>query len=108
MNEYKICNRCVMDTTDSSIVFNENGCNHCNSAINLLNKINNDINRQIKLEKKINEIKEYGHGKKYDCLIGISGGVDSSYVAFLVKKFGLRPLAVHIDNGWNTKYQSKI
>jgi N-acetyl sugar amidotransferase len=60
-----------------------------------------------KLESLVTEIKEKGKGKAYDCLIGLSGGVDSSYVAWLVKQHGLRPLAVHLDNGWNSELAVK-
>jgi N-acetyl sugar amidotransferase len=62
---------------------------------------------EAKLHQLVNAIKERGNGKKYDCLIGLSGGVDSTYVAYLVKKLGLRPLAVHLDNGWNSELAVK-
>lgn len=103
MDNKNICNRCVMDTSDPAIIFNDNGCNHCSKAIDLLDKIKNDTEKENKLKKILNEIKEAGKDSKYDCLIGISGGVDSSYVAYLTKKFGLRTLAVHLDNGWNSE-----
>lgn len=103
MNGNNICKRCVMDKSDPSIIFNEDGCNHCSNAIELLNKINKDTEKEIKLQKIISKIKETGKNNEYDCIIGISGGVDSSYVAYLVKKIGLRPLAVHLDNGWNSE-----
>jgi len=60
-----------------------------------------------KLDQMVDQIKRRGTGKQYDCLIGLSGGVDSSYVAYLVKKLGLRPLAVHLDNGWNSELATK-
>ena len=97
----RICARCVMDTTDPDIVFDENGiCNHCRQAEQMLVEI-----EKHKCEKDaiIQKIKACGKGKSYDCLIGISGGVDSSYIAYLVKELGLRPLAVHFDNGWNSE-----
>jgi len=105
--EYQICKRCVMDTTDPDIVFDENGyCNHCTKAIESLNKIvfiDEKVKKQ-KLDIEISKIKMAGKGKKYDCVIGLSGGVDSSYLAYIVvKKFGLRPLAIHLDNGWNSE-----
>lgn len=107
MNNYYICKRCVMDKSDPLIIFNEEGCNHCNNAIKLLDKLNKDTEKDIKLHRLISEIKEKGKDKEYDCVIGISGGVDSSYVAYLVKKNGLRPLAVHLDNGWNSELSIK-
>ena len=107
MTEYKICNRCIMDTSDPDIIFDENGiCNHCTNAINNLNKYPFTLNTTEK-EKKLNEIiakiKKNGKNKKYDCIIGISGGVDSTYLAYLTKKWGLNPLAIHLDNGWNSE-----
>lgn len=59
--------------------------------------------RKVELEKIILKIKEEGKGKKYDCIMGLSGGVDSSYVAYMANKYKLRPLAVHVDNGWNSE-----
>ena len=107
VKEYRICTRCVMDTSDPDIVFDENGfCNHCSNAIELLKLPPYGLppnEKEAALNKLIQSIKTVGKGQKYDCIIGLSGGVDSSYVAYLVKHWGLRPLAVHIDNGWNTK-----
>lgn len=103
--DYRICNRCVMDTTDKEIKFDENGnCNHCNDFfknqhLHTYQGVISDIER----EKIINKIKHHGSNKEYDCLIGISGGVDSSYVAYLAKKYTLRPLIVHFDNGWDSE-----
>ena len=102
----KICTRCVMDETATEITFDEIGvCNFCNHYDQvLINEIFSDKGGEEKLEKLIKEIKEKGKNSKYDCLIGLSGGVDSSYVAYLVaKKYGLRTFAVHLDNGWNTE-----
>lgn len=104
MSEYKMCTRCVMDTTDPDIVFDNNGvCNHCTNAIQLYKSIVEDKDRTNKLKILVEEIKKSGTNKKYDCVIGVSGGVDSTYVAYLVKELGLRPLAVHLDNGWNSE-----
>jgi len=107
MREYQICNRCVMDTTDPLIVFDENGyCNHCTNALALLRKVSfaNETERINKLNQVVTSIKKSSKGKKYDCIIGLSGGVDSSYLAYVVvKQLGLNPLAVHVDNGWNTE-----
>lgn len=105
MNEtYKVCKRCVMDTSDSLIKFDENGiCDHChNFDENIKPNWHTDEIGQNELKSLIDEIKQYGKGKKYDCIIGLSGGVDSSYLAYLaVKKFGLRPLLFAVDTGWN-------
>lgn len=105
--EIEVCKRCVMDTTDPEIVFDENGiCNHCTNAILNLSKPPYSLSKQekqIALEKLIEEIKNNGKNKKYDCVVGISGGVDSSYVAYKVKELGLRPIAVHLDNGWDSE-----
>lgn len=100
---YQICNRCVMDTTDPDIVFDDQGiCNHCKGAENALHKLK--LNREsFDLSGFCDEIKKAGAKLKYDCIIGISGGVDSCYVMYLAKKYGLRPLAVHIDNGWDSE-----
>ena len=109
--EYQICKRCVMDTTDPEIIFDINGfCNHCTASIKNLNNIY-FIDKELKrnnLKKIIEEIKFKGKAEKYDCIIGLSGGVDSSYLAYvIVKEYGLRPLAVHLDNGWNSELAVK-
>lgn len=108
---YQICSRCVMDTTDPDITFNEYGqCNHCSDSISRLNDIYfiDDNIKKNRLETMVDKIKKEGKGKKYDCIIGLSGGVDSSYLAYVaVKKLNLRPLAVHLDNGWNTELAVK-
>jgi N-acetyl sugar amidotransferase len=101
----QICTRCIMDTTDPDIVFDENGwCNHCSGWFQ------SSTFYALTLEERTRrlgilaaEIKRRGHGKEYDCIIGVSGGVDSSFVAIKVKQLGLRPLAVHVDNGWNSE-----
>ena len=102
--EIQICSRCIYDERVSSIEFDENGeCNYC-KQIDLLCKEYGT--GQPKGEKELirifDEIKRSGKGKKYDCAIGVSGGTDSSYMLYLAKKHGLRPLAVHYDNTWNT------
>lgn len=104
-NKITVCSRCVMDSTASEIVFDENGvCNFCKHYDEVRTKdLYQDDEGQQKLETLIKQIKEKGKNSDYDCLIGLSGGVDSSYVAYLVKKFGLRALAIHLDNGWNTE-----
>lgn len=105
MNGYRRCNRCIMDnTSDSTISFDEHGyCNYCNQALVEMRKVYmpNDEG-QKRLESMINLLKEEGRKKKYDCIMGISGGLDSSYLAYLGYKWGLRILAVHIDDGYDT------
>lgn len=102
--EYKVCTNCVMDTTDSKIVFDEKGmCDHCNNFYNNIkpNWHPDEIGAK-QLEEIVNRIKKDGKGKKYDCIIGLSGGVDSSYLAYYaVKVLGLRPLLFACDTGWN-------
>lgn len=107
--EHNVCNRCIMDTTDPDITFDDNGiCSHCHYHDSLYKQIvPNSQDAKILLSKLIEKIKEKGKSKKYDCIIGLSGGVDSTYVAFLVKELGLRPLAVHLDNGWNSELAIK-
>ena len=102
---YQICTRCVMVSTDPEIVFDDQGvCSHCHSfdarirpAWPLLEE------GRGMLEEMILTIKEYGKGKPYDCIIGLSGGIDSSYIAVKVAEWGLRPLVVHVDAGWNSE-----
>ena len=100
---YKICKRCVMDTTDPLIIFDESGyCNHCKEFLNIrINHKYNGTTSDEKLKNIIRKIKYSGKNNDYDCLIGVSGGVDSSYVTLKAKELGLRPLLVHLDNGWN-------
>jgi len=107
--EYQICNRCVMDTTDPDIRFDENGiCTHCQQYDESVKRFVYDGKEgKEKLNYIVNEIKKSGKGKEYDCIIGVSGGVDSSFVAYKVKELGLRPLAVHLDNGWDSELAVK-
>ncbi|MEW6083532.1 MAG: N-acetyl sugar amidotransferase [Chloroflexota bacterium] len=108
-SDYRICTRCLMDTTDPDIVFDENGvCNHCHDHDRLMKqKVVTGKAGEEYLHKLVEQMKRDGRGKPYDCLIGVSGGVDSTYVAYLVKKMGLRPLAVHMDNGWDSELAVK-
>jgi N-acetyl sugar amidotransferase len=103
--DYQICTRCVMDTTDPNIVFNKKGeCNHC---VDWFKKIKTQSN-SIKVDSIIKEIKDANNNSEYDCLVGISGGVDSTYLVYiLVKEYNLNPLVVHLDNGWNSKLAVK-
>lgn len=107
MTAYRICTRCVMDTSDPEISFDVHGvCNHCRKAEKLFYNSPlcfDNTKKSRMLSEFVEKIKKRGAGKKYDCIIGLSGGVDSSYVAVEVKRLGLRPLAVHLDNGWNSE-----
>ena len=102
---YNMCNRCVMDKSDPDISFNEDGvCSHClRYDQELPKRVFKDDEAKLKLNLLVNKIKHTGKNKEYDCIIGVSGGVDSTYVAYLSKELGLRPLAVHFDNGWNSE-----
>ena len=101
--EYQMCSYCVMDTSDPEIEFDENGvCNHCKGAKEKLREAE-EKRKNFDPEAFSAEVKAAGKGKKYDCIVGISGGVDSCYVMYLIKKMGLRPLAVHFDNGWDSE-----
>jgi len=106
--KYQICTRCVMDTSDSDIVFDSNGiCNHCTEALERQKKTLSPENKEQALKQIIADIKSAGKGKQYDCVVGVSGGVDSSYVAYLAKTWQLKPLCVHLDNFWNTEIAEK-
>lgn len=102
---YKQCSKCLMDTSDSEITFNHLGiCNHClRYEQELPKRIFRGTEAENKLSEIVDEIKKNGQNKPYDCLLGVSGGVDSTYVAYLTKKLGLKPLAIHFDNGWNSE-----
>ena len=104
--DYQICTRCVMDTSDPNIKFDENGvCDHCHDFENYVKpNWHTDERGRKELEQIITQIKENGKGKDFDCLLGLSGGFDSSYMLHLaVKEFGLRPLVFHVDGGWNSE-----
>ena len=100
-----VCKRCIMDSiNDPDILINDHGvCNHCITFDFEFNKLPKGINREKELDSIIKKIKLKGIGKKYDCLLGVSGGVDSSYLAYLCSIYGLRPLIIHFDNGWNSE-----
>ena len=106
---YQICNRCIMDTSDPEIQFDDKGnCNHCNSAFDLARTtwFPGPDGKKI-LEEKIETIRQEEKYKEFDCIIGLSGGVDSSYLAYYAVKNGLRPLVVHVDCGWNSELAVK-
>jgi len=102
---FQVCSRCVMDTTDPDIEFDADGvCNHCHRYDELARSrlpLGNEAQRR--LDALVAVIRKQGRRKPYDCIIGVSGGVDSTYVAYAVKRLGLRPLAVHLDNGWDSE-----
>jgi N-acetyl sugar amidotransferase len=94
-----------MDTSDSKIIFDKRGvCDHCNTFLNhsLPNWHTGDKGR-IELEALVSSIKASGHGKDFDCIIGMSGGIDSSYLTYIATELGLRPLVFHVDAGWNSQ-----
>ncbi len=104
--QYQICTNCVMDTTDSKITFDENGvCDHCNTFYKDIQPYWHTDEKGTKtLQEIIDKIKKEGEGKDFDCLMGMSGGIDSSYLLYkMVTEFGLRPLVFHVDAGWNSQ-----
>jgi len=102
----QVCSNCVMDTTDSKIIFNQDGvCDHCITFYTqiLPNWHTDETGRQT-LDNIVSKIKRSGTDKDFDCIIGVSGGIDSSYLTYLAKaELGLRPLVFHVDAGWNTQ-----
>jgi N-acetyl sugar amidotransferase len=103
--EYKICSCCIMDTSDPNISFDELGrCDYCrNFETVIAPNWHVDQRGEAELMKMAEKIKEDGKGREFDCIIGLSGGLDSSYVSYVAKeKMGLRPLLFHVDAGWNT------
>ena len=106
MREYQVCTNCVMDTTDSKITFDDKGvCDHCNTYYDkILPNWNPNEKGQAELDKIVEGIKKEGKGKDFDCLMGMSGGIDSSFLLYkMVTEFGLRPLVFHVDAGWNSQ-----
>ena len=109
-NDYQICTKCVMNTSASEIIFDEQGvCNFCHEYEEAKDTLwHRGEKGQRLLEQTLNRIKSEAKDKEYDCIIGLSGGVDSSYVAYLAKRvFNLRPLVVHVDTGWNSELAVK-
>lgn len=101
----RVCSRCVMDTSDPEIRFDENGvCSHCTEFNSVTRRQwfpGSDGERR--LHAILDDIKLAGRGKAYDCILGLSGGIDSSYLALKTLEWGLRPLVVHVDAGWNSE-----
>jgi N-acetyl sugar amidotransferase len=108
--EYRQCVNCVLDTKDDpNITFDSNGvCSHCRDYREKAREfVKTGAAAEAELANIVDKIKREGKRKKYDCIIGLSGGVDSTYLALQAKKLGLRPLAVHFDNGWNSELAVK-
>ena len=104
--QYQICTTCVMDTSDSKITFDDKGvCDHCNTYYKDIEPVwNYGKGREKELSSMADKIKASGKSKDFDCILGMSGGIDSSYLLYLAKeKLGLRPLVFHVDAGWNTQ-----
>ena len=103
--EYRQCTRCVMDTSDPQIQFDENGiCNNCTEYFEKLEELkgNKKVGSEYLFEM-VKKFKKAGKNKKYDVLLGISGGVDSCYAAHILRQMNVRTLLVHMDNGWNSQ-----
>jgi len=103
--DYQICSNCIMDTSDSNIIFDESGkCDYCNNYYsNILPSWHTDEGGEKELFRTVEKIKAEGERKDFDCIIGLSGGLDSSYLTYIAsEKLGLRPLLFHVDAGWNT------
>lgn len=105
MQDKTICSRCILDTTVPDITFDRYGvCNYCSEYFTSVNKALLDEKiRDRELNKLLARIRTDGMKKDHDCIVGVSGGLDSSYALYKARKMGLRPLAVHLDNGWNTE-----
>ena len=103
---YQLCTHCVMDTSATEISFNEQGvCNFCTEFLTQSDYVMNrdQAKKKQELDSFVSKVKQAGKNKRYDCIVGVSGGVDSSWVLVQAIKLGLRPLAVHMDNGWNSE-----
>lgn len=102
----QICARCIMDSSVPNIQFDSVGnCNYCTDFLERCAHVLDDTSdvKAKKLQALVAEVKRAGQGKRYDCIVGVSGGVDSSWVLVRCVELGLRPLAVHMDNGWNSE-----
>ena len=106
MREYQVCTQCVMDTTDSAIVFDAQGvCDHCNTfRTKIVTNWATGDRGELELQELVGKISASGRDKDFDCIIGMSGGIDSSYLTYIAKEqLGLRPLVFHVDAGWNSQ-----
>lgn len=101
----RVCTRCVMDTSDPDIAFDAEGvCHHCHDYDReVALRVRGGAEGARLLQERVEQIRRDGAGQSYDCVIGVSGGVDSTFVAYRVKQLGLRPIAVHLDNGWDSE-----
>lgn len=103
MTQPCVCTRCIMDTSAAGITFDDQGrCSYCSEFLARLSTTGL-VAPQAQRDSFLARVRKDGQGKEYDCIIGLSGGVDSSYALYLAVKNGLRPLAVHLDNGWNSE-----
>ncbi|MEO6941861.1 MAG: N-acetyl sugar amidotransferase [Terrimesophilobacter sp.] len=107
MTGYRVCSYCVMDTSAPGIQFDETGrCNFCREfqrVVDSSHLLSDNAARELQLDTLARLVKKNGIRKAYDCIVGVSGGVDSSWALVQAVRLGLRPLAVHMDNGWNTE-----
>jgi hypothetical protein len=103
MDKPRICTRCVTDTSVPGVTFDADGvCNYCRLHAVLEADWPLGDEGKRRLDALVETIKSHGKGREHDCIIGVSGGTDSTYLLYMAKQLGLRPLAVHFDNGWNT------
>jgi len=103
---HQVCANCVMDTTDSKITFDEAGvCDHCGTfRSHTLPNWHTDEQGEVELQRMVQKIKAASRGRDFDCIIGMSGGIDSSYLTYIAtEKLGLKPLVFHVDAGWNSQ-----
>lgn len=104
---YQRCSRCIMDTSDPEITFDADGvCSHCSRFdAHIRDSVEKAMAGRLtpRFDAMVEEIKRAGTGRSYDCVVGVSGGVDSTYVLLKAVEAGLRPLAVHFDSGWNSE-----
>lgn len=104
---YRACVKCVMDTSWSEIEFDGDGvCNFCRGFEVAMRDAPSQEELAVQLARRIDDMRRRGVGRDYDCVLGLSGGVDSSFLAYKLREWGLRPLAVQFDNGWNTELAS--
>ena len=102
--EYRECRRCVLDTSAADISFDSEGnCNYCSEFLRRFARDGQPSNQSPALDELVDRIKREHRRKRYDCVVGVSGGVDSSWVLVRAIELGLRPLAVHMDNGWDSE-----
>lgn len=103
--KYQECSRCLLTTVDTPIISfdNKGECSYCNYYDSVTSKLGTAEEKKNWISNKIAEIKKEGRGKEFDCILGVSGGVDSTFLSYWAKENGLSPLVVHFDNGWNSE-----